>query len=421
MIKEKNLHAVGIIAEYNPFHNGHAYHIRKAKELSNAEYAVVVMSGDFVQRGAPAIYDKYTRTAMALSCGADLVLEIPSVFASGSAEDFASSSVALLNGLGAVDTVCFGSESGDMEKLSAIATILANEPAVYSDELRKELKKGATFPEARNTALVTSGAVGKEDASILASPNNILGIEYLKAIHRQNASLTPLTIARNGSGYHDPLLMPDRFCSATGLRKALRESGEHYNETENTVFDYVPDPVKLKIQESKPLYCDDFSLLLNAALLRLSMEGIPFNNFSDVSEELAARITKQLPDYHSFEEKINQLKTRQYTYTRVSRALLHILLGTTCQLTEDARRAGYAPYARILGFKKESVSLMGEIKKRGSIPLIAKTAGAEINLTGAAAAMLRHDFYSSHIYQTVLQAKYGIKIKNEFTQSVVIL
>ncbi len=268
--------------------------------------------------------------------------------------------------------MCFGSESGDMEKLSAIATILANEPAVYSDELRKELKKGATFPEARNTALVTSKAVGKEDASILASPNNILGIEYLKAIYRQNASLTPLTIARNGSGYHDPLLTPDRFCSATGLRKALRESGEDYNEAGNTVFHYVPDPVKLKIQEGRPLYCDDFSLLLNSALLRLSMEGIPFNNFSDVSEEMAARITKQLPDYDSFEEKINQLKTRQYTYTRVSRGLLHIMLGTTSQLTDEGRRAGYAPYARILGFKKESVSLMGEIKKRGSIPLIAK-------------------------------------------------
>ena len=419
MLKEKNLYAVGIIAEYNPFHNGHAYHIRKAKELANAEYAVVVMSGDFVQRGSPAIYDKYTRTAMALSCGADLVLEIPSIFASSSAEDFASCAVALLNGLGAVDSLCFGSESGDMEKLSAIATILANEPAIYSEELRIQLKKGATFPEARNTALVTSGAVREEDAAILASPNNILGIEYLKAIYRQDASLIPLTIARNGSDYHDPLLTPDRFCSATGLRKALKESDQL--SSEETIFDYVPEPVKLKILESKPLYYDDFNLLLNAALLRLSMEGIPFQDFADVSDELAARITKQLPDYHTFEEKINQLKTRQYTYTRISRALLHILLGTTNQLTAAGRQAGYAPYARILGFKKTSVPLMGEIKKRGSIPLIAKTAGAKTGFTGAAAAMLRHDFYSSHIYQTVLQAKYDIKVKNEFTQSVVIL
>ncbi|RFZ76861.1 nucleotidyltransferase [Lacrimispora amygdalina] len=419
MLKKKNLHAVGIIAEYNPFHNGHAYHIRKAKELANAEYAVVVMSGDFVQRGSPAIYDKYTRTAMALSCGADLVLEIPSVFASSSAEDFASCAVALLNGLGAVDSLCFGSESGDMEKLSAIATILANEPAIYSEELRIQLKKGAAFPKARNAALVTSGAVREEDASILSSPNNILGIEYLKAIYRQSASLIPLTIERNGSDYHDPLLTPDRFCSATGLRKALKET-DHLS-SEETIFDYVPEPVKLKILESKPLYYDDFNLLLNTALLRLSMEGIPFQNFADVSDELAARITKQLPDYHTFEEKINQLKTRQYTYTRISRALLHILLGTTNQLTAAGRQAGYAPYARILGFKKTSVPLMGEIKKRGSIPLIAKTAGAETGFTGAAASMLRHDFYSSHIYQTVLQAKYDIKVKNEFTQSVVIL
>ena len=419
MLKKKNLHAVGIIAEYNPFHNGHAYHIRKAKELANAEYAVVVMSGDFVQRGSPAIYDKYTRTAMALSCGADLVLEIPSVFASSSAEDFASCAVALLNGLGAVDSLCFGSESGDMEKLSAIATILANEPAIYSEELRIQLKKGAAFPKARNAALVTIGAVREEDASILSSPNNILGIEYLKAIYRQNASLIPLTIERNGSDYHDPLLTPDRFCSATGLRKALKETDQL--SSEETIFDYVPEPVKLKILESKPLYYDDFNLLLNTALLRLSMEGIPFQNFADVSDELAARITKQLPDYHTFEEKINQLKTRQYTYTRISRALLHILLGTTNQLTAAGRQAGYAPYARILGFKKTSVPLMGEIKKRGSIPLIAKTAGAETGFTGAAASMLRHDFYSSHIYQTVLQAKYDIKVKNEFTQSVVIL
>lgn len=419
MLKKKNLYAVGIIAEYNPFHNGHAYHIIKAKELANAEYAVVVMSGDFVQRGSPAIYDKYTRTAMALSCGADLVLEIPSVFASSSAEDFASCAVALLNGLGAVDSLCFGSESGDMEKLSAIATILANEPAIYSEELRIQLKKGAAFPKARNAALVTSGAVREEDASILSSPNNILGIEYLKAIYRQDASLIPLTIERNGSDYHDPLLTPDRFCSATGLRKALKET-DHLS-SEETIFDYVPEPVKLKILESKPLYYDDFNLLLNTALLRLSMEGIPFQNFADVSDELAARITKQLPDYHTFEEKINQLKTRQYTYTRISRALLHILLGTTNQLTAAGRQAGYAPYARILGFKKTSVPLMGEIKKRGSIPLIAKTAGAETGFTGAAASMLRHDFYSSHIYQTVLQAKYDIKVKNEFTQSVVIL
>lgn len=420
MIKMRHSCAVGIVAEYNPFHNGHAYHIKKAKELANAEYCIVVMSGDFVQRGSPAIYDKYTRTAMALSCGADLVLELPSVFASSSAEDFASCGVALLDNLGVVDSICFGSECADLEKLSSIASILANESPLYSEELRSQLKKGLTFPQARTMALTAIGATKEEDTSILTAPNNILGIEYIKAIIRQQAALKPITIARKGQGYHDFVLTPESFCSATGLRKAIKESKE-LSLNEDSIFDYVPEPVKLKIMESKPLYINDFSLLLNSALLRLAMEGQPFHNYADVSEELAARISRQIPDYHPFEEKIDQLKTRQYTYTRVSRALLHILLGTTNDLLKDGKRAGYAPYARILGFKKSSTSLMGEIKKRGSIPLIAKTAGAETELSGAAAAMLRHDFYSSHIYQTVLQAKYETKVKNEFTQSVVIL
>ena len=411
----------GIIAEYNPFHKGHEYHLIKAKQETNADGIVCVMSGNFMQRGIPSIVDKWKRAEMAIRNGVDLVLELPLVYSISSAEHFAFGSVSLLNSLGIVDYLYFGSEEGSINKLQTVAKTLVTEPQEYRNLLKNNLHLGLPFHISRANALADY-LVSYDILNLLSNSNNILGIEYLKAIYRQNASLTPLTIARNGSGYHDPQLMPDRFCSATGLRKALRESGEEdYNEAGNAVFDYVPDPVKLKIQESKPLYCDDFSLLLNSALLRLSMEGIPFNYFSDVSEELAARITKQLPDYHSFEEKINQLKTRQYTYTRVSRALLHIMLGTTSQLTEDGRRAGYAPYARILGFKKESVSLMGEIKKRGSIPLIAKTAGAEANLTGAAAAMLRHDFYSSHIYQTVLQAKYDIKVKNEFTQSVVIL
>ena len=420
MIKMRHSCAVGIVAEYNPFHNGHAYHIKKAKELADAEYCIVVMSGDFVQRGSPAIYDKYTRTAMALSCGADLVLELPSVFATSSAEDFSSCGVALLNNLGVVDSICFGSECADLEKLTSIASILANESPLYSEELRRQLKKGLTFPQSRTMALMTIGAMKEEDTAILTAPNNILGIEYIKAIIRQQAALKPITIARKGQGYHDFVLTPESFCSATGLRKAIKESNELSSKTD-TIFDYVPESVKLKILESKPLYTNDFSLLLNSTLLRLSMEGQPYHNYSDVSEELAARISKQIPDYDSFNEKINQLKTRQYTYTRVSRALLHILLGTTSRLSEDGKKAGYAPYARILGFKKSSAPLMGEIKKRGSIPLISKTAGAETSLSGAAASMLRHDFYSSHIYQTVLQAKYETKVKNEFTQSVVIL
>lgn len=419
-MKNNSSLAVGIIAEYNPFHDGHAYHIKKAKEMTQTDYCIVAMSGDFVQRGGPAIYDKYTRTAMALSCGADLVIELPSVFASSSAEDFAACGIALLNNLGVVGSVCFGSECGNVEKLSGIASILATEPPVYTKELRRELKKGATFPQARNRALISCGILNEDEASILASPNNILGIEYCKALYRQKSPMTPVTISRKGYGYHDTSLAPEGFSSATGIRKAIHENPDILMQMESSLIQ-VPDPVKQMMSQGFPVFPDDFSALLNTTLLKLDCEGIPFEKYADVSEELAARLLRQLPDHLPFEEKINQLKTKQYTYTRISRALLHIALGVTTQQVVLGRNAGYAPYARILGFKKTSAGLMGEIKKRGSIPLITKTADARLILSGAAWSMLRQDFYCSHIYQTIVQDKYQIKMKNEFTHSVVIL
>lgn len=416
----KNKQIVGIIAEYNPFHNGHAYHIKQAKKLARADYCVAVMSGDFVQRGAPAIFDKYTRTVMALSCGADLVLELPSIFASSSAEDFAACGIALLDHLGAIDSVCFGSECGDIKKLSAVASILAMEPPVYTEQLRMELKKGSTFPAARNKALISSGILSEEDAALLASPNNILGIEYLKALSRHKSSIIPITITRKGSSYHDPQLAPGSLGSATGIRKTLKENPDIRNLS-HSPLSHVPDSVKPMIEKGFPLFSDDFSTLLHTALLRLAHEGIPFQNYADVSEELAARITRQLPDFLSFSEMINTLKTRQYTYTRISRALLHIALGITKDQVIAGKENGYAPYARVLGFRKHSAGLMGEIKKNGRIPLITKTADARSFIPHASYSMLEKDFYCSHIYQTIVQDKYSIQTKNEFTHSVIIL
>lgn len=301
-MKNKSSLAVGIIAEYNPFHDGHAYHIRKAKEISQADYCIVAMSGDFVQRGAPAIYDKYTRTAMALSCGADLVIELPSVFASSSAEDFAASGIALLNNLGVVGSVCFGSECGNVEKLTGIASILATEPPVYTKELRKELKKGATFPQARNLALISCGILNEDEASILASPNNILGIEYCKALYRQKSSMTPVTISRKGYGYHDTSLASEGFSSATGIRKAIYENPDILKQAESSLIQ-VPDSAKQMMSQGFPVFPDDFSALLNTTLLKLDSEDIPYEKYADVSEELAARLLRQLPDFLPFEEK----------------------------------------------------------------------------------------------------------------------
>lgn len=419
-MKNVNASTVGIIAEYNPFHNGHAYHIKKAKEMAGAEFCIVVMSGDFVQRGAPAVYSKHTRAAMALSCGADLVLELPSVFATSSAEDFAACGVALLDRLGTVDSICFGSECGDVDKLSGIASILAAEPPVYTELLKEELKKGATFPQARSKALLSCGLLRDEDSTILSSPNNILGLEYLKALYRLKSSIKPITLTREGKGYHSREMDAKSFCSATGIRKVLRQENKALTSSPELAAN-VPSKVLELMETAHPIFLEDLDLLLNAVLLQLDRDKLPFSAFSDVSSELSARISRQLPDFLTFEDKIAALKTRQYTYTRVSRALLHILLGITCQAVLTGRSIGYAPYARVLGFRKSSAQLMGQIKMRGSIPLITKTADASQLLDNTALNMLKQDFYCSHLYQTIVQSKYHIAAKNEYTQPVVIL
>lgn len=235
----------GIIAEYNPFHNGHKYHIEKAKELTGADYVIVVMSGNFTQRGIPAFTDKYTRTRMALSCGADLVLELPLYYAAGSAEYFATGAVSLLDRLGVVDSLCFGSECGNIDALMHVASVLYNEPDSYKKLLQDALKSGQNYPAARHNALlqylsmqpserdaVNGNAIDCDTVAcaaitdvtdyeqILSSPNNILGIEYCKALLKLNSSITPYTIRREGGGYNDDTLSAVNS-SALAIRTAL--------------------------------------------------------------------------------------------------------------------------------------------------------------------------------------------------------
>ncbi len=414
----------GIIAEYNPFHNGHYYQFGQIREKSPESYLIAVMSGSFVQRGEPAIYDKYTRTRAALNAGADLVIELPAPFAVSSAEDFASCGVSLLDQLGVTDELCFGSECGDIDALTAVAAILADEPAEYRELLRQELKSGLTYPQARNAALTSwlkqqPHLVSAELAGeLLASPNNILGIEYIKAIKRRGSLIKPVTITRSGQGYHDTAV-DQGLASASGIRLAMRESGQL--EFPAALTGQIPDLAYDCYRYAVPVFAEDLSLLLNQTLLRLDEERIPLTSFADVSEEIAARLQKQLLDFAAYPERIEQLKTRQYTYTRISRALLHLVLGITDVDMQAYRGLDYAPYARILGFRRQSAGLLTEIKKQSSIPLITKTADAKDILSDSAFRMFRKDLYCSHVYQTLLQQKSGENPRNEYTQSPVML
>lgn len=422
---------VGLITEYNPFHAGHLYHMQQARKLTGADYCVVLMSGSFVQRGEPAIFDKYLRTKTALLAGADLVLEIPAAFSTASAHEFATYGVALLSAIG-VDAVVFGSECGQIEILKQAAYALNHESAEFQERLRKGLKAGLTYPQARAKALGETQAGGTsvenvEDfhantdvsnshiwSSILNSPNNILGIEYLRAAEDLHSPMEFYTISREGSGYHEDTLADANFPSASAIRGIIRNSLSKDKDLLDILASHLPAVTHPAYTGAVPVFVDDFSGLLNATVLQMQATF----SIADLSPELAARLTK--PPYFplSFEERIQALKTRQLTYTRVSRALLHLVLGMREEDISRWKDEGYALYARILGFRRQSSPLLSCLHKKSSIPLITKMADAAQSLAPSALALLEQEVYASHLYQTV-RIKRGGVFQNEYTEGLV--
>lgn len=400
---------VGLITEYNPFHAGHLYHMQRARELTGADYCVVLMSGSFVQRGEPAIFDKYRRTKAALLAGADLVLEMPTAFSTASAHEFAAYGVALLSAIG-VDAVVFGSECGQIEFLKQAASALNHESAEFQERLRKGLKAGLTYPQARAKALEMEDTW----ASVLSSPNNILGIEYLRAAEDLHSPMEFYTISRKGSGYHEDTLADANFPSASAIRGIIRNSLSKDKDLLDILASHLPAVTHPAYTGAVPVFVDDFSELLNAAVLQMQATF----SIADLSPELAARLAK--PPYFplSFEERIQALKTRQLTYTRVSRALLHLVLGMREEDISRWKDEGYALYARILGFRRQSSPLLSCLHKKSSIPLITKMADAAQNLSPSALALLEQEVYASHLYQTVRMKRSGV-FQNEYTEGLV--
>lgn len=405
----KFMKIVGLITEYNPFHAGHLYHMQQARELTGADYCVVLMSGSFVQRGEPAIFDKYLRTKTALLAGADLVLEIPAAFSTASAHEFAAYGVALLSAIG-VDAAVFGSECGQIEILKQAAYALNHESAEFQERLRKGLKAGLTYPQARAKALEMEDT----RASVLSSPNNILGIEYLRAAEDLHSPMEFYTISRKGSGYHEDTLADANFPSASAIRGIIRNSLSKDKDLLDILASHLPAVTHPAYTGAVPVFVDDFSELLNAAVLQLQATF----SIADLSPELAARLAK--PPYFplSFEERIQALKTRQLTYTRVSRALLHLVLGMREEDISRWKEEGYALYARILGFRRQSSPLLSCLHKKSSIPLITKMADAAQNLSPSALALLEQEVYASHLYQTVRMKRSGV-FQNEYTEGLV--
>jgi predicted nucleotidyltransferase len=421
---------VGLITEYNPFHNGHLYHIKEAKKVTGADYVIVVMSGNFVQRGTPALIDKYSRTNMALACGADIVFELPVCYSTASAEFFALGAVSLLDKLGIVTDICFGSECGDISALTSIAKILLEEPDEYKVTLNALIKEGKTFPTARMEALKTVAPNYEDD--ILSSPNNILGIEYIKALIRLKSNINPVLISRKTAGYHNIELTSQAeshnmdlteqadsaISSATAIRKAIQEEKSLIR-----LKSHVPGPVYNILQneynKSFPVSENDFTLLLQYKLLQETAESL--TSYTDVSLDLANRMEGICTSGILYEQYAQKIKSRQWTLTRVNRVMLHILLNLKAKNFMHYNLTGYTQYARLLGFRKSSSHLLRIIAKNNAIPVITKMADAKQILSKTGITMLSEDINAAHLYNNVIYNKYGTVLKDEYTRGVIVI
>ncbi len=416
----------GIIVEYNPFHNGHVHHIKKTRELTGADFIVAVMSGDYVQRGMPAIMDKYLRCEMALSQGADLVLELPVAYSTASAESFAMGAVSLIDNLGVADSICFGSECGDIGLLSYLAGHLKEESPAFQEAIQRELSSGQPYPAARERAIAScrdlpGGLSPAEEltcddlSALLSEPNNILALEYLKSLKRRSSSLTPITIKREGSGYHD-LTVNKELASASSIR-ALYQSDD-LSALDNLVPSSVLSILNREYQKRFPIFPNDFSICLYYRLLLEKDRNISLLQYQDVSSDMGKRIYNELDSFRCYEEFAKHIKTKQYTLTRINRSLLHILLNIKARDYQFYSQHDFTPYARVLGFRKDSSELLSAIKKHSSIPLITKLADAEKNLNTCGKKMIWQDILAANLYRKIQEEKFHTELPNEYTEGL---
>jgi len=399
----------GIIAEYNPFHNGHRYHMAETRIQTGADYLVVIMSGDYVQRGEPAIFNKYFRTRTALMSGADLVLELPVFGAISSAADFAGCAVSSLEKSGLVDILSFGSECGNLHFLKSQAECMGMETEEISSLIRQGLKKGLSWPMARADAYETAGY-----GAVPSSPNDILGIEYLKALKELHSPMEPFTIARTDPGYHSEN-RNGSFASATAARKAIEENDPDF------LMKILPDAFFSCFEKEgcPAVTFDDFSAVLNEKLLNASQKQL--EDASGMPKDLAAKLYKNRLRFLPARKLTAASKDRQYTYTRVSRSLLNVTLGITKQDLSSFKEMDMCPWLRILGFQRDAAPLLTELKKNSEVPIITKTADASSILSGEALRLFEKHLLTSELYRMICEIKTGKSIKNEFTRSVILL
>ena len=370
------MRVLGIIAEYNPFHYGHLYHLMKSKELIQPDFVIAVQSGNFTQRGEAAITDKWIRAEAAVHCGADLVLELPVVYAVQTAELFAYGAVQTLNHTGLTDYLSFGSEIDDLEQLKAIAELFVPENPIYQNSLKSFLQQGLSFPAARCQAILHDLAPSSEESAgtikrILSDSNSILAVEYLKALKRTGSPIAPVTVHRIRSSYGSQRIKKG-ITSAASIRKEILQHG-----LDSKVENAVPQAVFRILSDAfahgmGPVRTESLENLLLGILRRSSTAEI--KSWMDVSEGLENRIQKSAQNASSLEDLILSMKTRRYTQTRLQRILIHGLIDLTTEAFRAMNDDTGPKYLRILAFSEHAAPLLKQLKKTARVPIITKAA-----------------------------------------------
>ncbi|MGV8906243.1 MAG: nucleotidyltransferase [Acetobacterium sp.] len=397
---------LGIISEYNPFHTGHAFQLETTKKICAADAVMTLMSGSITQRGDFAIINKWKRAQLALASGVDLVCELPFGYACQSAEAFAQGGVKILNATGACDFLSFGSELGKLEPLKSLAQILVAEPPEFKDLLTIALGTGVSFPKAREQTIDT--LLGQEMSSLLASPNNILAVEYLKALLVTKSSITPITVKRQGAGYHS--LDTKDFLSATGIRKILLESFENDHldsHSRLTLENSLPYSIEVLLASMKNVSSQGDQDFLNALrLMILSRNVIHLKNTPYVSEGLEHKIRDALKTEKTLAALVAAIISKRIPKTRVQRILCNRILELNKQTLLSFQHPSFTPYLRVLGFNSKGQSILKKIKKQGEIPILTNISRGERLLSPAQQKMLYYDIRSTDLHNLFYEKDY---------------
>lgn len=388
-----------VICEYNPFHNGHKYQLDTIRKKLKVDYIICLMSGNFVQRGEPAIYSKELRTKWALENGADLVLLLPVPYATGSADLFALGAVSILDKLGCVDYLCFGSECGDIDTLYICAEKLLTEGQVGSEGIRALMKKGNTFAKSRYLLF-------PEFDIILSHSNNVLALEYIMALIQLKSKIKPYTIKREGEAYeNDSILTDEKYLSSTAIRRAIL-SGDG-----GKIKEYIPYEIK-DINET-PINANSMSGELFYSILTKQNN---LDEYLESSEDLTKRILNLVYEYKDYTSFVEAIKTKNYTYTRISRTLLHILLEIEGSTSFYKEMANHLTHVKVLGFREDSKDLLTEIGEKSKITMVTKIPAVYDSLNS-----VTKNLFDKELFASTLHGRASGKIEHEYSKQIILL